>query len=387
MKIAILTSGRLPVPAVLGGAVENLTDYYLEYNNTHHLHHIMVYSIKSDQVISPNTEYNHYYYVDVKSKIAKIRREVYAKFNKEAYYDSEIEYFLHRSLQHLKKQNYDCVILENRPGYAMAVRRVTNAKIVLHLHNDLLNKDTFKAKEMIACLSKVITVSNFIKGRVETIGAGIPIETVHNGIALERFSSQSPQTAITKKSLGFDDDDFVAVYSGRLTKEKGIKELLEAFLLLKDCPKLKLLIIGGSFYGNDNSTQSPFMAELQLMAEQMQGRVVFTGYIDYDNIPAYLKLANVSVIPSIWDDPFPTTVLEAMAAGLPIIATKSGGIPESAGDCALFVSKANVVGELKDALYALYTDAARCEAMAAQGLSISKKYNKVRYASDLYQQL
>ena len=387
MNVAILTSGRLPVPAVLGGAVENLTDYYLEYNNAHHLHHITVYSIKSDKIVSPDTEYNHYYYVDVKSKIAKIRREVYAKFNKEAYYDSEIEYFLHRSLQHLKKQNYDCVILENRPGYAMAVRRVTNAKIVLHLHNDLLNKDTFKAKEMIACLSKVITVSNFIKGRVETIGAGISIETVHNGIDLERFCSQSPQTVITRKSLGFDDDDFVAVYSGRLTQEKGIKELLEAFLLLKDYPKLKLLIIGGSFYGNDTSSQSPFMAELQQMAEQMQGRVVFTGYVDYDNIPAYLRLANVSVIPSIWDDPFPTTVLEAMAAGLPVIATKSGGIPESAGDCALFVSKANIISELKDALYALYTDTERCKAMTAQGLSISKKYDKVRYALDFYQQL
>lgn len=387
MNIAILTSGRLPVPAVLGGAVENLTDYYLEYNNAHHLHHITVYSIKSDKIVSPDTEYNHYYYVDVKSKIAKIRKGVYAKFNKEAYYDSEIEYFLHRSLQHMKKQNYDCVILENRPGYAMAVRRVTKAKIVLHLHNDLLNKDTYKAKDMITCLSKVITVSNFIKGRVETVGAGIPIKTVHNGIDLERFHSQSPQTAITKKSLGFDDDDFVAVYSGRLTKEKGIKELLEAFLLLKDCPKLKLLIIGGSFYGNDTVSLSPFMTELQQMAEQIQGRVVFTGYINYDNIPIYLRLANVSIIPSIWDDPFPTTVLEAMAAGLPIIATKSGGIIESGGDCALFVSKANVVSELKDALYTLYTDAVRCEAMAAQGLSISKKYDKVRYASEFYQQL
>lgn len=387
MNIAILTSGRLPVPAVLGGAVENLTDYYLEYNNVYHLHHITVYSIKSDKIVSPDTEYNHYYYVDIKSMMAKIGRKIYAKFNKEAYYDSEIEYFLHRSLQHLKKQDYDCVILENRPGYAMAVRRVTNAKIILHLHNDLLNKDTYKAKEMIACLSKVITVSNFIKGRVETIGAGIPIETVHNGIDLERFRSQSSQITITKKSLGFDDDDFVAVYSGRLTKEKGIKELLEAFLLLKDYPKLKLMIIGGSFYGNDKSGRSPFMTELQQMAEQMQGRVVFTGYIDYDNIPAYLRLANVSVIPSIWDDPFPTTVLEAMAAGLPIIATKSGGIPESGGDCALFVNKTSVVSELQDALYALYTDAARCKNMAILGLSISKKYDKVRYASDFYQQL
>ena len=123
------------------------------------------------------------------------------------------------------------------------------------------------------------------------------------------------------------------------------------------------------------------------MAEQIQGRVVFTGYINYDNIPIYLRLANVSIIPSIWDDPFPTTVLEAMAAGLPIIATKSGGIIESGGDCALFVSKTSVVCELKEALRILYADTRRCEAMATQGLLISKRYGKMRYALDFYQQL
>ena len=45
MKIAILTSGILPVPAVQGGAVENLIDFYMEYNNLHQLHDITVYSI------------------------------------------------------------------------------------------------------------------------------------------------------------------------------------------------------------------------------------------------------------------------------------------------------------------------------------------------------
>ena len=45
MKIAIITSGILPVPAVQGGAVENLTDYYLEYNEQHCLHDITVYSV------------------------------------------------------------------------------------------------------------------------------------------------------------------------------------------------------------------------------------------------------------------------------------------------------------------------------------------------------
>lgn len=342
MKIAVLTSGRLPVPAVLGGAVENLIDFYLEYNNTHHLHDITVYSIKSDKIVSPDTQYNRYHYIDIKSKIAKVMRKIYAFFNKEAYYDSEIEYYLHRALQHLKRQNYDCVILENRPGYAMAVRKVTNAKIILHLHNDLLNKDTYRANDIASCLSKVITVSNFIKNRVLTIEANLPIDTVYNGIDLERFQTPKNNVSITRTVLDLNEDDFVVVYSGRLTKEKGIKELLEAFLLLKDYPKIKLLVIGGSFYGNDKSSQNAFMVELQQIAVNMKDKIVFTGFVDYDKIPSYLRLGNLAVVPSIWEEPFALTCVEAMAVGLPLIATRVGGIPEVCGDSAIFVDQKNL---------------------------------------------
>ena len=225
MKIAVLTSGRLPVPAVLGGAVENLIDFYLEYNNAYRLHDITVYIIKQDKIIRPDTDCSHYYYIDIKSFKAKVERKILSKFNESPYYDSEIEYFLYKSLKHLKHQHYDCVILENRPGYVMAVKKVTDAQIILHLHNDLLNKDTFRGREIYSCLSKVITVSNYIKGRVETLGTEISVETVHNGIDLKRFQRKTDAATIVKrKNLNLREDDFVVVYSGRLTKEKGIKE-------------------------------------------------------------------------------------------------------------------------------------------------------------------
>lgn len=387
MKIAVLTSGRLPVPAVQGGAVENLIDFYLEYNDVHHLHDITVYSIKQDVRKHPDTDCNHYHYVDVKSYTAKIAKKVYSVFNKSPYYDSEIECFLYKSLQHLKHQHYDCVILENRPGYAMSVKKVTNAPIILHLHNDLLNNDTFRSREIYSCLSKVITVSNYIKNCVETLGTGIPVVTVYNGIDLKRFNCKSEKPLVKREDLGLKEDDFVVVYSGRLTKEKGIKELLQAFLSLKDYPSIKLLVIGGSFYGNNTSEISPFIKELQSIADEMSGKIVFTGFISYDDMPDYLSLADIAAIPSMWDDPFPTTVLEAMAVGLPIIATKSGGIPESCGECAFIVDRDNVVSLLSESLMNLYSNKVRRIQMSKGGIIKSKQYDKVRYASDFYQQL
>ena len=386
MKIAILTSGRLPVPAVLGGAVENLIDYYLEYNNIHHLHDITVYSIKSDKIVDSGTQYNHYYYVDIQTAFAKIGTKLYSKLNENAYYDSEIEYFLYKSLQHLKKQNYDCIILENRPGYAMAVRKVTNAKIVLHLHNDLLNKDTYRANDIVACLSKVITVSDFIKGRVQTIGANIPIETVYNGIDLERFQNPHNDLFITRKSLGLSEDDFVVVYSGRLTKEKGIKELLEAFLLLKDYPKIKLLIVGGSFYGNAKLEQNPFMVELQQITEDMKDKVIFTGFVDYEKVPDYLKLGNLAVVPSVWEEPFALTCVEAMAVGLPLIATRVGGIPEVCGDSAILVERKNMVESIFCQIKKMSIEYSN-NILSLESINKSRSFSKSNYANTFWESI
>ena len=77
MKIAILTSGILPVPAVQGGAVENFLDFFLEYNHSHKLHDITVYSVWHPAVEhhpALQSEVNHYRYVKVDTPWAKMKK-------------------------------------------------------------------------------------------------------------------------------------------------------------------------------------------------------------------------------------------------------------------------------------------------------------------------
>ena len=83
MKIAILTSGILPVPAVQGGAVENLIDFCLEYNDIHKIHEITVYSLyhpalKNHPALKSKT--NHYHYIDTSSIFAKVLKYIYLIF-------------------------------------------------------------------------------------------------------------------------------------------------------------------------------------------------------------------------------------------------------------------------------------------------------------------
>lgn len=392
MKIAILTSGILPVPAVQGGAVENLIDFYLEYNHQHRLHDITVYSVwhpdvKKHPAITSGV--NHYCYINTSSFGAKVFRRVHKLLHSKEYYNYFIEYFFEQAYKHLRKENYDYIVLENRPGYACKLYQRGISNLVLHLHNDLLNNTSPHAKDIYQHLNKVITVSDYIKQRVETIPiqADNKIVTVYNGINLRNFTRRD-NLAIDRKALGFSETDFILVFSGRLNKDKGIDKLIEAMLLMADLPNIKLMILGSTFFG-DATNEDSFVCSLKEMSLAIKERIVFTGFVPYPKMPDYLQLSDIAVIPSVWDDPFPTTVLEAQAMGLPIITTNRGGIPEEVTDenAIIVPTEQNFVEGLANAIRRLYNTPQKCSDMAIAAKRNAIKYNKERFAHDFFKAL
>ena len=177
MKIAVLTSGILPIPAVKGGAVENLIDFYLDYNQRHRLHDITVYSVGDPRVFShpallaKGESANHYRYIEIWSFWSKVRKHLHKLLHGEQYYHYTIEYYLAEALRDISKKDFDVVILENRVGYALEVANRTKARIVIHLHNDFLNSETSEYQRIYDAASRIITVSEYISDRVKTIDA------------------------------------------------------------------------------------------------------------------------------------------------------------------------------------------------------------------------
>ena len=256
MKLAVLTCGMLPIPAVQGGAVENLIDFYLEYNDKHHLHDITVYSPWDPKVSNHPallSQFNHYIYINVTNFKARLERKIfkYLKYSSDDYFNYFIEYYFEQAFKHLKKQPYDYILLENRPGYAYKLSQRVSSKLILHLHNDLLNQDSKLHNEVFNNLHKVLTVSDYIKSRVCSIKETDKVRTLHNGIDLKRFSPQT-ESHIKREDIGLSENDFVLVFSGRINKDKGIAELIEAILLL-DKKQIKLLVLGSTFFGNSTN--------------------------------------------------------------------------------------------------------------------------------------
>ena len=387
MKIAVLTSGLLPVPAVQGGAVENLIDFYLEYNEIHHLHDITIYSIYNPLVndhpaISSNV--NHYHYIDVNSLYARIRRKIYYYTHGVEYHHYFIEYYLEQSIKHLRKQDYDYIILENRPSYALKLRTMTNAKLVYHLHNEKLTTQTPSYQDIYDASSLIICVSDYISQSVKSINIhDNKCITVHNGIDLHSFKSPK---RISRTDVGLSDDDFVIIYSGRINPEKGIMELTEAFSQLTNYPNIKLLVIGSSFFGNVTS-EDDFTKKLRIKTEMIKDRIRFTGFIPYSQVPSYLKLANLAVVPSMWEEAFGLTVLEAMAAGLPLITTRSGGIPEICEGTACIVERENIVDNLTKAILNFYNNPEISSKMSDLSIRRAQQFSKEQYAETFFRTL
>ena len=385
MRLAVLTCGMLPIPAVRGGAVENLINFYLEYNDRKKVHHITVYSPWDDKVkenTSFSSDVNHYCYIDVTSIKARIERRIYKYLHKNEYYNYFIEYYFEKVYSDLKNKRYDYILLENSPGLAYKLSERGYKNILLHLHNDLLNSHSRCHYEIAKNIVKVITVSNYIKKSVSTVYPCKNIYTVYNGIDTMLFS-QKDKSIVHRQDLGFSEDDFIMVFSGRINKDKGISELIDAMLEIQEFPNIKLLVLGSTFFDNAKQEDN-FFKNLRKKSVILKCNIIFTGFIPYEKVPSYLQLADIAVLPSMWDEPFGLTIVEAMAAGLPLITTRSGGIPEICEGVAIIVDRENIVENLTDAILDLYHHPDKRKQMATASSKRAKIFNKETFAKNFF---
>jgi glycosyltransferase involved in cell wall biosynthesis len=145
------------------------------------------------------------------------------------------------------------------------------------------------------------------------------ITLIHNGIDTRRFLIHHDARTQIRTALGFTDGDVVLIAVARFHSGKGHRILLEAMsqLVLLD-PGLKLICLGEGEEGS----------QLKALAESLQ-LTDFVRFVGYQrNVPEWLAAADINVLPTFYEG-FPLTVLEAMAAGLPTVASNVGGIPEA----------------------------------------------------------
>jgi glycosyltransferase involved in cell wall biosynthesis len=122
--------------------------------------------------------------------------------------------------------------------------------------------------------------------------------------------------------LGPDDDATVLLYVGRFTEAKRVPNLVRAFARARDrFDGPASLVVWGGHPGEFEGRHPVTVAR-----EEGDDGIFFTGWRGHDDLPAGLALSDVLVLASV-DDGYPQTPLEAMAVGLPVVASRSGGLP------------------------------------------------------------
>lgn len=381
MKIAIITTGLLPVPATKGGAVENLVDFFLEANEITHDVDVDVYSCydKEAEVLArKNYPRASFHFIHTNSCLYRISNWLIIKMNKIFRIGRLFGLVVGKDI---RKKYYDAILVENYPFHCPAIKHFTKAPVILHTHNRYVEMRHPLLKQYLKSIDGVICVSDFIANDAikvkEHYGLRFPVSVAYNGIKVEDFYQEfsKERKRETRKSLGIYDGQKVILYTGRFIPAKGVKELLMAFLMLPNVNDYVLLVIGSSAFAG--SANSQYIEEVKKIAEPIKKNVKFTGYVNYEDIPVYYCISDIQVVPSVWEEPACLVSLEGMAAGLPIVCSDSGGTPEHiSDDCAIIVRRGDgYVERMAEAINKLLSDDELRKKMGKAGRKRSEMFS------------
>ncbi len=386
MKLAILTPGFLPVPAVDGGAVEVLITHLLDSNEEYGNLEIDVYTIASEKL--DYISYNKTEIIQVKISpymwfYCKLRN-LFLKILKSR---KRFEPFNEALIKNYLRKDYDLILIENTMKIFEDIYYKTDYKdnLIYHMHNDIdgTTKPEYLCKLIGSKAKLVLTVSEYIKQRFLDISPNANIRVFENCIDLEEFNFNTIKELDKNKFSHIKKtDDIIIMYSGRITPEKGVKELIIAFKKIQDIKNLKLMIVGSSWF--NLKSKDKYYEELERLSQEIKERIIFTGYVYPKDMPQVYSVADILVIPSLWEEPFGVVALEGMAMKLPLIISDSGGLIDIVNEkCALVIErKEDFINQLSEAIKYLSKDSSLRNSMgnaSYQRLIFNSKYNKDFY--------
>jgi glycosyltransferase involved in cell wall biosynthesis len=164
---------------------------------------------------------------------------------------------------------------------------------------------------------RIQAISKYLADFAKSMGAKCPVEVVPNGVDTTHFSQRFPARDLEelKRELGKAEGDVLLVTAGRLVVKNGTQDIIDSLLHLPE--NVKLLIIGSGYEEK--------MLKKRVASVGLDKRVIFLGFVDHESLPQYLQASDIFIRPSI-SEGFGNSFVEAMAAGVPVIATPVGGI-------------------------------------------------------------
>lgn len=247
----------------------------------------------------------------------------------------------------------DCIT----KGYAQCIKKKCVKGSTLKSTLGVMEKKYYDIHKVFRKIDCIISPSEFNKNQL--VNGKLKYNEI---VTLHNFVNESERNDYVLGDYAF--------YLGRLSKEKGILNLIEA---IGDIPNAKLLIAGD---GPERERIEAYISE-----HKLDGRITLLGYQNQDSIHKYITNSRFVVIPSICNENCPYSVLEAMEIGKPIVASRIGGIPELIADGENgYLYKADDINELKEKLTLLLDNDDKVNRFAQKSRELYESY----YSPDSY---
>lgn len=373
MRICLITPQFFPVPAVRGGAVEQLITMLVEENEIEHKMDITCVSVWDEkaEAISKKMKHTEFIYIPLREE----KNQLDCKKNDERFVN-----YMEAVYEKIKERTFDYIVIcgGNVIGYKEMMKKFPYEKNIVYLHGTAL-----MAQELQEVYKYFIVVSDYVGNIFKRSNLLTPdrIKVLKNGIDYKSFVqtiSQEEKRALREK-YKIQQDDITIMFCGRTVKEKGIKELLLAFKNMKNRDNCKVVIVGNSNFANE--VQTEYDKQLKEIAKEVNDKVIFTGFIPNKELYKIHQIADIAVVPSRFEEAFCLVVVEAMASGLPVITTDSGAIPEIVDDTCAFMIKRDeeLIQNMTEKLELLSQDEELRRKMGQNGKKIAEKYNEHHY--------
>lgn len=354
MKIAFITPGFVPVPAVKGGAIERLMTYLIEQNEDANEFDIDLYTVdhpKLTNIKFKNTKIN-----KIKlNKIEEIHNRLFNHFFWRFNIEKSFNQYGRKTLKKLLKNKYDYILIENnmyiyKNIYSKIIKKYPNTKFIFHLHNDIgkVDKPNSLCKYILNTATTVLTCSEYLKNRLESICKTNNVKVLYNVIDFSNMNYNEEERKKLRKQYDIENN-FVYGYIGRISKEKGVLELIRAYKkVVKNNNNVKLMIIGDTLF---NNSKNKYCMDIEKEISDIKDSIILVGSIKNELINNYMSAVDALVIPTICEEAFGIVAVEGLACERPIVATKSGGMLEILNDKnSLLIDKSNIVSNLEEAL-------------------------------------
>lgn len=266
-----------------------------------------------------------------------------------------------RNISILHSHLFDSIVAASIPAFLAGIPHVGTLHDVFSIENNKLRCYILKLTALIG--TRIVTVSKQISIHLNYLCKwGRNYSVIKNGVDISKF--RNLENTITKKSLGIDDDIFVIISVGRLVEVKGFDVLIQAIDLLKNInDKIVLVIIGD---GPERQNYEEMIASFNL-----EKHIKMLGH--RDDVHSLLSVGDCYALASR-SEGLSCSIIEAMAAGLPLIVTDVGGNGElvKQGVNGLLVDSENPKN-LADAIKILLYDGAKRNELAKNSLIISEE--------------